>query len=157
MDRRHFLTLIPVAASPFVLAACDNSGSNNQADPEPEAETPAPVEEQPAEEPAMEEMEAEPAPQEEPAPEEEATGGTVHEVSIANFAFAPASLTVAVGDTVRFTNNDSAPHTATADGGAFDTGRLSGGDVGEIVITEAGSYPYHCEIHSSMKGTITAE
>ena len=76
-------------------------------------------------------------------------------VSIANFAFAPASVSVNVGDTVTWTNNDAGvPHTATADGGAFNSGTLSSGGTFAFTFTAPGTFAYHCNIHSSMKGTV---
>ena len=80
-----------------------------------------------------------------------------HQVRIAGFAFTPVELSVAVGDTVVFTNEDGAPHTATAEDGSFDTGRLGGGDAGEITIQAAGQFDYICRFHPSMRGTIVAE
>ena len=76
-------------------------------------------------------------------------------VSIAGFAFQPGKLGVVVGDTVTWTNNDGASHSATADGGAFDTGVLAGGDSGSFTFTTAGTFAYHCKIHPRMTGTIT--
>lgn len=78
-----------------------------------------------------------------------------HNVTIEGFAFSPASLSVAVGDTITFTNNDGAPHTATADGGAFETGRLNRGDSAEVIVTSAGEIAYRCAFHPNMRGTIT--
>jgi plastocyanin len=77
-----------------------------------------------------------------------------HNVTIQGMKFSPASLEVAVGDTVTFTNNDSAPHTATSD--AFDTGRLSRGESATVTIDAAGTFNYICKIHPSMKGKVTA-
>ena len=77
------------------------------------------------------------------------------EVTIKSFAFQPAELNVAVGDTVTFTNQDGAPHTATADGGAFDTGTLKKGASGSLTFSAKGKFAYHCEFHRNMKGTIT--
>lgn len=79
-----------------------------------------------------------------------------HQVSIQGFAFSPATLTVAAGDTIVFTNMDSAPHTATANDGSFDTGRLGNGDSAEITIAAAGTMDYICAFHPSMKGQVTA-
>jgi plastocyanin len=76
-------------------------------------------------------------------------------VSIQGFAFDPADLTVHVGDTVTWTNQDGATHTATADGGAFDTGNIGGGSSKQVTFSTAGTFPYHCSIHASMHGTIT--
>jgi plastocyanin len=81
---------------------------------------------------------------------------TAHAVSIKGFKFDPEELDVAVGDTIVFTNADNAPHTATADGGAFDTGRLNANASAEVTITAAGDYPYHCNFHGNMKALIRA-
>jgi len=79
-----------------------------------------------------------------------------HNVTIQGFAFSPASLDVAVGDTVIFTNKDSAPHTATANDGSFDTGTIKKGKSAEVTVNNAGSTSYKCNFHSSMKGLIRA-
>ena len=78
-----------------------------------------------------------------------------HQVTIINMAFQPANLTIAAGDTVVFANQDNAPHTATDDAGAFDTGRLTGGTSAQLTFAAAGQFAYHCDIHRMMKGTIT--
>ena len=69
---------------------------------------------------------------------------------------ASEKLTVAAGDTVTFTNEDSAPHTATAGDGSFDTGRLNKGASATVTIAGAGNHAYKCNFHASMKGTISA-
>jgi len=79
-----------------------------------------------------------------------------HQVEIKGFKFSPASLQVAVGDTVMFTNKDGAPHTATATDGSFDTGTVKKNKTGSITITAAGAHAYKCRFHPNMKGTITA-
>jgi plastocyanin len=79
-----------------------------------------------------------------------------HAVAIQGMKFSPANLTVAVGDTVTFTNMDSAPHTATANDGSFDTGRLNRGQSAKITIKKAGDFAYICALHPMMKGQITA-
>lgn len=80
-------------------------------------------------------------------------------VAINNFAFAPAALTVTVGDRVTWTNNQaSVPHTATSNTGvtpAFDTGNLATGASGSVTFATAGTFAYHCAIHPNMSGTIT--
>jgi plastocyanin len=75
-------------------------------------------------------------------------------VAIKNFAFNPATLTVKPGAKVTVTNNDSVTHTFTANGGAFDTGDLDPGASKTITLGKAGTYAYHCQIHTFMKGTI---
>jgi len=76
-------------------------------------------------------------------------------VSIADFTFDPAEISASVGQTVSFTNSDSAPHTATLDDGSCTTATLSTGLAGGLMFSVAGTYPFHCKIHTSMKGTIT--
>jgi len=80
-----------------------------------------------------------------------------HAVAIQGFAFAPGDLTVAVGDTVVFTNSDGAPHTATADDGSFDTGMLRGGDEASVTFETAGTFEYFCAVHPHMRAKITVE
>jgi len=80
-----------------------------------------------------------------------------HAVAIAGFAFSPKDVTVTVGDTVTWTNSDATAHTATADDGSFDTGTIGANGTGTATFSTAGSFPYHCKIHSSMTGTITVE
>ena len=77
-------------------------------------------------------------------------------VKIANFAFDPNAVTAKVGDTITWTNSDSAGHTATVDGqDACTTQTLATGASGSITFSQAGTYPFHCKIHPNMTGTIT--
>lgn len=78
-------------------------------------------------------------------------------------SFAPAELTVAVGDTVRWTNTDAfVPHTATEINGVFDLGGeyglpgQTGFGPGEAVEWRfaGGAYDYFCKIHPEMTGHI---
>jgi plastocyanin len=75
------------------------------------------------------------------------------DVSIQGFAFNPASVQVSTGDTVRWTNMDSADHTVT--GSTFNSGIIHTGQSYEFRFTTPGSYSYVCSIHPSMKGTVT--
>jgi plastocyanin len=78
-------------------------------------------------------------------------------VTIQNFAFAPTPLTIPVGTTVVWTNQDTAPHTATNDPGSafsFDTGMLQKGQSGRVTFSAAGSFPYHCNVHPNMHGMV---
>ena len=77
-----------------------------------------------------------------------------HKVEIQGMAFSPAKLTVAVGDTIIFTNQDGAPHTGTATNTSFDTGILNQGESGTITLTKAGTLDYFCAVHPSMKGQL---
>jgi len=72
--------------------------------------------------------------------------------------FTFTALTASGGSEVTFKNEDSAPHTMTADDGAFDSGRVEGGESGTVTApTEPGDYAFHCEIHPDMKSTLTVE
>ncbi|QXV65119.1 cupredoxin family copper-binding protein [Mucilaginibacter sp. 21P] len=77
-------------------------------------------------------------------------GGTTNAVSIKNFAFSPASITIKKGQSVTWTNEDSAPHTATEDANAFDSGSLATGAKYSRSFDATGTYTYHCTFHSSM-------
>jgi LPXTG-motif cell wall-anchored protein len=61
---------------------------------------------------------------------------------------------VNVGDTVTWTNRDEEPHTATGNGGSFNTGTLERGESGSHTFGEAGRFPYICALHPSMRGTV---
>lgn len=78
-------------------------------------------------------------------------------VTIDNFAFSPASLTVATGATVTWTNNQTANHTVTGDAGEFDSAQLPDGASFSQTFDTAGTFAYHCEIHPNMTGTVTVE
>jgi plastocyanin len=77
-------------------------------------------------------------------------------VAISGFAFGPASVTVSVGDTVTWTNNDAQTHTATADDASWDAGNIAGGGgTKSVTFATAGTFPYHCAIHPAMTGSVT--
>jgi plastocyanin len=76
-------------------------------------------------------------------------------VTIKGFSFQPASLSVAVGSSVTWTNADSTAHTVTADDGSFDSSTLAPGATFSRTFATAGTFTYHCQIHPSMKATIT--
>ncbi|HEX6373273.1 MAG TPA: cupredoxin family copper-binding protein [Longimicrobium sp.] len=81
-------------------------------------------------------------------------GPTAHPVEIRAFRFAPDTLVAAPGDTVVWTNADVVPHTATAAEGGWDTGQIGANASGRIVAGEAGTYPYVCAYHPTMRGTL---
>jgi plastocyanin len=84
-------------------------------------------------------------------------GATAQAVSIKNFAFDPPTLTVPVGTTVTWTNNDSTAHTATADDGSFQSGHIDPGQTFSFTFNTAGTFNYHCEIHPNMTASITVQ
>jgi len=73
-------------------------------------------------------------------------------VTIVDFSFQPTTLTVTPGTVVTWTNEDSAPHTATGDN--FDTGMLNRGDSKSVTVDTPGTYDYICAHHPSMKGSV---
>ena len=79
-------------------------------------------------------------------------------VAISGFSFSPGSVTIAVGDTVTWTNSDAQAHTATADDGSWDTGTLANGASGTITFSTAGTFAYECSIHpQQMRGLVVVE
>jgi plastocyanin len=81
----------------------------------------------------------------------------IHVIEIKSFAFSPARATIKLGETVQWKNEDLAPHTATADGGAWSTETLKNEEVGEFVPKSAGSFTYHCKFHPAMTAVIVVE
>lgn len=77
------------------------------------------------------------------------TGATV---TMAGRRFSPATVTIAVGGSVTFVNDDDARHTATGDG--FDTGVLQPGSRSVRSFPRAGTFGYLCLIHPDMTGTV---
>jgi plastocyanin len=80
-----------------------------------------------------------------------------HNVSIQGFAFNPTPLTIQVGDTVTWTNLDSAPHTSTSATGVWNSGTLTKNQSFSFTFTQAGTYAYLCNIHTSMTGSIIVQ
>lgn len=75
-------------------------------------------------------------------------------VEIVDFAYDPDPVTIEEGGKVIWQNEDSAPHTATAEDGSFDTGTLDEGKLKSETFKEPGTYPYICSIHPDMTGTV---
>lgn len=91
-------------------------------------------------------------------PSEPAQPPEENQVNIQGFAFNPSSIIVSVGTTVTWTNLDSAVHTVTSTGPvSFDSGNLSQGQTWQFTFENAGTYPYHCSIHSYMTGTVIVQ
>ena len=76
-------------------------------------------------------------------------------VTIKNFAFSPASLTVPVGATVVWKNDDGVAHTATSTSRGFDSGNLDNGAHFSFTFQKAGTYAYVCSYHPNMTGQVT--
>lgn len=119
--------------------------------PAKQVEIAEPAPEQPpaeaAEAPAQEEGGEAAAPPSPPA-------GTPHSVTIEDFTYIPATITIKKGDSVAWTNKDTAPHTATADDGSFNTGRIEEGHEEPATFNDVGTFAYHCSFHPGMHGTV---
>lgn len=119
-------SIATLAGAALLLAACGPSGASATPTPLPAASA-APV----------------------PSPASATTA-----VSISDFAFQPAALTVPIGTTITWTNGGATQHTVTADDDSFDSGTLAVGATYSTTAHLAGTIAYHCAIHSQMKGTI---
>jgi len=75
-------------------------------------------------------------------------------VSVANMAFSPARVTTTLGGSVTWTFQDSISHTTTSDQGFWDSGPKSGGATYARTFTSAGTFAYHCAIHTMMRGKV---
>lgn len=70
-------------------------------------------------------------------------------------SYSPSPDTVLVGQTVAWHNADATTHTATANGGAFNTGNVGGGGTSAAIpMNTVGTFAYHCSIHPTMTGTL---
>jgi len=79
-----------------------------------------------------------------------------HEVVIQGLVYVPDTLTVRPGDVVVWTNKDPFPHTVTA-AGAFDSASIAAGKSWRFTAKKAGTYPYLCTLHTTMKATLRVE
>jgi plastocyanin len=83
-------------------------------------------------------------------------------VTIQGSAYTPKTTKVTLGDVIQWTNKDAFPHTASSDGagggttgiGLWDSGNIAHNGTFSFTFSFAGGYPYHCNIHSFMHGTI---
>ena len=148
MRSKSLLTAALVALS-LGLVACGSSGSGSSS----EAETAPAGQESGSGEASEGETGSEGASGEsEAAPSGEAQKS--EKVQIVEFTYEPDPVVVQVGGKVTWQNEDSAPHTATADDGSFDTGTIEEGKLGSATFKEAGTFTYHCTIHPTMHGTV---
>lgn len=92
------------------------------------------------------------------------TGGTqgANEIFIQGMAFSPASKTITVGTTIKWTNQDGVTHTVTSGtpgspSGLFDSGNIAPNGTSSYTFNQAGTFYYYCKIHSSMTGTIIVQ
>jgi LPXTG-motif cell wall-anchored protein len=157
----------PAEAVPVEPAPAEPAPAPVPAEPAPAPAQPAPAEQAPAPAPA------EPAPAEETpaatpaepvaqtkkrkAGKPAAVAAATENVTISDFQFTPAQITVQQGDTVTWTNEGPTAHSATASDGSFDTGIFSAGGSRSQTFDEAGTFAYICTPHPNMHGTVVVE
>ena len=83
------------------------------------------------------------------------TNAAKNEISIESNTFKPDNVTIKVGGTITWINNDSYAYTVKASNGEFDSGNMASGATFSFTFDKEGSYDYICGIHTFMKGTIT--
>jgi plastocyanin len=79
------------------------------------------------------------------------------EVKIDNFSFGPATVTVAVGTTLTWTNRDDIPHTVVSTDGVFKSKVLDTDEKFSYTFAKAGTYAYFCSIHPKMTGKVVVQ
>jgi amicyanin len=83
--------------------------------------------------------------------------GDAHRVTIDNFNFAPATLTVSAGTTVTWVNRDDVPHTVVSTEKKFKSPVLDTDEQFAYKFTEPGTYEYFCSIHPKMTGAVVVQ
>ncbi|HEV2392354.1 MAG TPA: TIGR03118 family protein [Verrucomicrobiae bacterium] len=80
-------------------------------------------------------------------------------VSVVDFAFTPASVTINQNDEVtwNFSSANQAPHSSTSDGGLWDSGILGAGAGFSHTFNLSGNFPYHCTVHPFMTASVTVQ
>lgn len=90
-------------------------------------------------------------------PANENPGAKTVDVEMKEFKFLPAEITIKAGDTVRWTNNDRAPHDAMANDKSWKTALLRTGNSATVTFDTPGTYEYYCSIHPGMKAKVIVE
>jgi plastocyanin len=78
-------------------------------------------------------------------------------VKIDNFSFSPATITVPVGTTIRWTNRDDIPHTVVSDEKTFKSKVLDTDQEFTFTFSKPGTYSYFCSIHPHMTGKVVVQ
>ncbi len=78
-------------------------------------------------------------------------------VVIDNFSFGPQVITITVGTTLTWINQDDTPHTVTSTDKLFSSGALDTGDTFTHQFTKPGKYNYYCMIHPKMTATVVVQ
>ena len=78
-------------------------------------------------------------------------------LEIINYAFTPPTIRIKVGTKVTWTNRDTVKHNAIADDGSFKTELVGKDESVSVTFNKAGTFPYYCGPHPSMRGTVIVE
>ncbi len=152
------LVLAAICAVPAISAAqdvgttTDATGTTTVPTTTTTATTPDPA--APATDPTTTTSAPAPPPVTVSSPNRKAHSSASTSVTMGDYFFSAATVTVNVGETVTWHNSGQAPHTATADDGSFDTGTINSGGSGSHTFNSAGTFSYICTIHPNMKGTV---
>jgi len=84
----------------------------------------------------------------------EAAAPTTHTVLMDGTAFTPPEMSIAAGDAIEWVNKDPFPHTATSEAGGFDSHTVRTGKSWKFTFKKKGDFPYVCDLHDNMTGTI---
>ncbi len=77
-----------------------------------------------------------------------------HTVTIEGTQFQPGELTVKIGDSIVWINNDPFPHTVTSKTGGFDSQQIQAGKSWKYRAVKKGEFPYICSLHPTMQATL---
>ena len=125
---RRLIPLIAVLTTGALVAGCGSSGGGSSSS----SSTPASTTSAPA-----------------------SSGGTI-QVKMQNIAFSPTQVTAKVGQTIKWTNDDTVDHNVVATKGAtFKSKNFGSGGTFSAKLDKAGTITYVCTIHPGMQGTIT--
>ncbi len=80
-----------------------------------------------------------------------------YQVTIDNFSFTPATLTVPAGTTVTWVNRDDVPHTVASDNNKFRSRALDTDEKFSYTLSDPGTYEYYCSIHPKMTGKVVVQ
>ena len=92
-----------------------------------------------------------------PAPSGNTVSIVMNSAGLTTNAYSPNPITVSVGSSVTWMNNDTITHTATSETGLFDSGPIAPNGRFTRQFSTVGSFPYRCTIHPGMVGTVTVQ
>jgi plastocyanin len=78
-------------------------------------------------------------------------------ITIDNFSFSPATVTISAGTTVRWTNHDDIPHTIVSDDKTFKSKALDTDEQFSFTFTKPGTYSYFCGLHPKMTAKVVVQ